>query len=91
MVFHRGRRKQNNELKVIIDNNEINKVACTKFLGVIIDQKLLWHEHINYTQKKIAKGIAIVYKSKRFLSKKSMLQLYRSYINPYLIYCSEVW
>ena len=52
MVFHRGRRKQNNELKVIIDNNEINKVACTKFLGVIIDQKLLWHEHINYTQKK---------------------------------------
>ena len=62
-----------------------------KFLGVVIDQKLSWHEHINYTQKKIAKGLAIMNKSKRCLSKKSMVQLYQSYINPYLIYCSEVW
>ena len=40
MVFGIGRRKQDNELKVIIDINEINKVDCTKFLSVIIDQKL---------------------------------------------------
>ena len=38
MIFHRSGCKQNNELKVIIDINEINKVAC--IIGVIIDQKL---------------------------------------------------
>ena len=62
---------------MIIDSNELNKVACTRFLGVIIDQKLLWHEHNNYIQKKIAKGIVIMHKSKQYLSKKSMLQLYQ--------------
>ena len=32
-----------------------------------------------------------MYKTRRFLNKKSLLSLYHSYIYPYLIYCIEVW
>ena len=39
----------------------------TKFLGVIIDNKLRWSDHITYTKNKIAKSIGIIYKPGTFL------------------------
>ena len=52
MVFRRGGLKQNNELEVIIDNNEINKVACTKSLGVIVDKNKYYGMNILHSEKK---------------------------------------
>ena len=45
MVFHRARIKQGYN-KITIRNTEISSVRSTKFLGVIIDDKLNWKEHI---------------------------------------------
>ena len=33
--------------KISIDNIDIDKVYCSKFLGVYIDFKLKWFEHVN--------------------------------------------
>ena len=40
------------EGRVIINNCEIQEVAFTKFLGIIIDKNLKWTNHISYIQKK---------------------------------------
>ena len=39
---------------------EIDKLYYTKFLGVIIDHKLNWKEHINLICKKVSRTIAVV-------------------------------
>ena len=35
-----------------------------KYLGVIIDHKLIWYEHISYIKNKISKDLDIIFKSK---------------------------
>ena len=62
-----------------------------QYLGIIIDHKLNWVQHITYVKNKIAKGIGIMYKARRFLTKACLTNLYHTYIYPYLIYCIEVW
>ena len=38
----------------------------------------------------ISKGIEIMYKSRQFLNKRALLDLYYAYINPYMTHCIEV-
>ena len=91
MIFHRSRIKPNVINKVVIDNHELTQVNSAKYLGVIIDHKLNWIEHISYVKSKMSKGIGIMYKARQFLTKKALLMLYHAYIFPYMTYCIEVW
>ena len=90
LVFHRARIKDH-ELSIQIDGSTLNRSRNIKYLGVIIDHKLNWCEHIAHVKNKVSKGIGILYKARQFLDKKSLHNLYYSYIYPYLIYCIEVW
>ena len=40
------------------------RVACTKFLGVLIDEKLSWANHFKSIKMKISRGIGILNKEK---------------------------
>jgi len=42
-------------------------------------------------KNKISKGMGILLKARKVLKKKVLLQLYYSFVFPYLIYCSEIW
>ena len=76
---------------VILKEEGIEQVSTFRFLGVIIDSKLCWSDHIQYIKKKISKGIGILHKAKKILRKESLLTLYNCFIYPYIIYCIEVW
>ena len=39
---------------LLIDGNRISDINETKFLGVIIDNKLNWSPHVKYISKTIA-------------------------------------
>ena len=90
MVFHRARIKSKTG-KISIRNNAIDEVKSTKFLGVIIDDKLKWIEHIQYIKNKISKSIGILIKIRPYLDKVTLRNLYFTFVYPYLIYCVEVW
>lgn len=91
MIFHSSRRKIENSDNLIIDNYVINRVESTKFIGVTLDSKLTWSNHIRHTRQKVARGVGVLRKVRRLLSEKTMLTLYNSLIFPYFIYCIEVW
>ena len=40
---------------------------------------------------KIAKGVGIICRAKKYFSITALIQLYNAFIYPYLIYCVEVW
>ena len=50
-----------------------------------------WKEHLKYTENKIAKSIGLMYKTKPFLDKDSLLSLYFSYIHSYINYANLTW
>ena len=61
---------------ISIRNNVIDEVKSTKFLGIIIDDKLKWTEHIQYIKNKISKSIGILIKIRPYLDKVTLRNLY---------------
>ena len=90
MIFGRSTKLFSETHKIIIDSTEINRVKETKFLGVILDEKLKWNAQIKQIESKVSKGIGMMYQSKGRLNQRSLLTLYNSIIFPYLYYCVEV-
>ena len=81
MVFTK-RKTPKFELKLQIDGEDIKEVQKTKFLGVIIDNKLTWKEPISYICGKISKGIGMIIKARHYLNKDGLLALYYSFVYP---------
>ena len=90
MVFT-TQRKVVPDIKLVIFNSVIERVYVTKFLGVQIDSKLNWKDHIKYIRKKLSKSVGIMYKARKKLTKPSLINLYYSIANPHFIYCNQVW
>ena len=55
---------------IILNNNILQQVHCTHFLGIIIDDKLKCANHITYSKNKIAKGMGILLKTSKVLKYK---------------------
>ena len=84
-VFHRAIIKlPNNSIKIKIDDANIMEVQCIKYLGVILDNKLSWIQHISYVKNKITNGICIMFKARNYINKNALFGLYHSYIYIYI-------
>ena len=90
VIFHRARLKQSN-INITLSNISLERVTFTKFLGLIIDEKLSFTRHISYIKNEISKASGIVIKARKYLNKKSLVNLYHSFVFPYLTYCIEIW
>jgi hypothetical protein len=88
MIFGKNRHKQ---IKIFIENEQLEIVQNTKFLGIIVDSQLSWKPHIEQITKKVAKVIGVISRAKQFLNKKTLIQLYFSFAYPYLIYNNIIW
>ena len=67
-----------------ICNNKINKTCVNKFLGIHLDKKMNFVNHITEMSIKVAKPIGLLYKLNRFLPETILNALYTSLIHPYL-------
>ena len=79
------------KIKIYINNEQLEIVHQTKFLGLILDSQLNWKPQIEQTTKKVAKVIGIISRAKQFLKKENLIQLYFSFAYPYLIYANIIW
>ena len=91
MLFCSRGKQISNDVKIFIDNTEISQVTTTKFLGVIIDNKLDWKYHIDHICNKVSKNIGIILKARKVFDKSTLIALYYSMIYPYLTYCIQIW
>ena len=76
---------------VIINDHKIDMVNCVKFLGVYIDNKLSWSQHITYIKSKISKAIGIICKARKSLDKTVLITLYYSFVHSYFTYGIDIW
>ena len=79
------------DVTVKINNVSINRVDATKFLGVVIDDKLSWKKHIDIVKSKVSKSMFLLNRVKFVLSYDALLLLYNSIVLPHLTYCCEIW
>ena len=74
-----------------IDEIPISRVQSTKFLGVIIDDKLTWSEHISSITKTISRNTGVISRLRSFLPSSALISLYNTLVLPYLYYCNIIW
>ena len=86
-MIHTFRNLDLSELNLNFGNNILPKSNASKFLGVIVDEKLKFKNHIDFISKKISKSIGIIYKlSQLKMPHKVLKQLYYNLIYSYLNY-----
>ena len=76
---------------IMIDGGEIRRVKSVKYLGMIVDDKLTWEQHIEFISEKMVRNIGILKRIRNFIPQESLLLLYHTLIEPYLRYCSIAW
>lgn len=86
-----GKRLNSTECDISIDGQTIPITDETKFLGIVIDNKLSWKSHINYISNKVSKGIGILLRARQFLYGETLHMLYNYLIKPYFTYCISIW
>ena len=72
-------------------NNDIPISDYAKFLGVIINKNITWHDHIHYISGKTSKGVGILIKFKYMLPIGILKLIYNAIISPYVSYCNIAW
>ena len=62
MIFSLSRNRIINDTDIKINGQMVARVACTKFLGVLIDEKLSWANPIKSMKMKISKATGLYIK-----------------------------
>ena len=90
-----GSRQRLNDIQngssIRLGNDEIKRPNETKTLGIIVDDQLLWKNHINASVSKISKGIGILRRMKPYVPKFALKHVHNALILPHFDYCSLVW
>ena len=59
-----------------ISNESIERKSSIKFLGVMMDEHIVWNNYIHAIEKKLAKNTGLLYRVRQFLDKKSLKTIY---------------
>ena len=73
------------------NNINVTKTTVHKHLGLLLDEKLSFKDHINEIFRKAAKGINIIRKLRYFLPRTSLLTIYKSFIRSHLDYVDVIY
>ena len=75
--------------------NDLTLVICEcksqKYLGLIVDNKLNFYEHIDYIKKKVAKRIGAMYRSKNLLPSKYRKMFANALMLPHFDHLDIIW
>lgn len=92
IMFTRKRKQPNN--KLVIDGHHIPWQKSVKYLGVHIDERINWSQHINKLYLKgtqALNALSPVLNRKSNLSPTTKLRIYCTLVRPCITYASPVW
>ena len=69
-------------LSILVGNNKLPQVTHVKYLGIIIDNNLPWHVHIEHLCKKVNRLLGLFTRLSKCLPFELMKKLYMSLIQP---------
>ena len=79
------------DLKVKFRGVDLQTKQSVKYLGIHFDCKLSWCKQINDIKRKINYKLAKIRPLAKFLDTEDVFMLIRSFIFPYIHYCSPTW
>ena len=83
--------KSENKLNFKLADINIKTAEKTCLLGVVLDNKLRFHDHISSICRKVSAQISALNRLKNILPLKTKGSLYRPFVPPFFNYCNQVW
>ena len=71
---------------LVFNNNNVLQTSFQKHLGVTLDVKLTFDEHLNNVLNKVNKTIGLLRKFQNFLSRSTLITIYKAFVRPQLDY-----
>ena len=84
-------RPYDRNLNITLDGKKIHKVQSTRFLGVIIDEKLSWEPHLEHLASKLNLCIVSIKRIYKYIPKSEYLKIYNALFMSHLSYCISCW
>ena len=92
IIFKTPQRRLPNSQEILrLNENSIEIVSNTKFLGIIIDESLSWKKHMEQLKTKLNRNFILCSKIRRFCTTPMYLNLYNNLISSNLEYCISSW
>ena len=71
---------------IIFNVDQVKKSSYQKHLGMFLDSKLDFDEHIKGVFDNTSKSIGLIRKLRNFVLRSFLLQIYKSFVRPHLEY-----
>ena len=82
-----SKKQSNIQLPALIFNNNILTPSDShKHLGLILDKKLNFKNHLSEKISKANKGLGVIKRLYKFLPRASLVNIYRAFVRPHLDY-----
>ena len=90
VLFSRKIKSQNHRC-LHFNNNPVNQIPLQKHLGMYLNPKLDFLEHLKNIQTKVSKSIALLRKLQTILPRPTLLTIYKAFIRPHLDYGDTIY
>ena len=80
-----------NEYALLLNDEPIKQERSTKFLGVIIDDKLTFKPHIDKLESKLSSCIGRLSRIKQCIPQELLIVIYRTLFESHLIFAITIW
>ena len=85
VIFSRKSKRSAHPL-LVFSNNNVSQTYSQKRLGVILDFKLTFEEHLNNVLAKVNKAVGLLCKLRNKLPRTTPITIYKIFIRPHLDY-----
>ena len=92
IIFHPPQKRlQDFSFNLSLNNKQLKREYCIKYLGILIDSHLRWKPQVDFLVKKIRRSIGILSKLRHYIDLSILLKLYYALIYLFLIYGIIIW
>ena len=86
MVFRPPHKSLSDRIVLTLNKTKIFESTKIRYLGIILDPRLTWKEHIHELSKKLNKSRGMLYKTRHFCPTSTLKSLYHSLFNSHVCY-----
>ena len=92
MLFGTSHQLHNFEdVSVTHQDTELEKCTKYKYLGIMLDSRLTFEEHVNYIKSKTIGKIRLLGRIRHIIDRDTALLLYKTLIVPIYDYCDHIY
>ena len=86
-----SKHKLTHKFEIKVGSQLLSQHKESKYLGVIIDDKLTWKSHLQKARGKLASGCWALYRLKNYVNRQTLRMVYFGIIYQTLQYCISCW